>query len=154
MWNITFHSLLVLHWWPYATLAVLVCVCEELKCLAMSWALAKVCPEDCGRWPTLPDTFSLSLPLRTTHLQMDSLFVITSSQRNIIEGSCVGTCLKLHMLLTQCVYACVCVCSPAGNGRLFPLLCHSGWSSQWTIFIENYFLLQTISRKILGDNDT
>lgn len=30
MWNIIFHSLLVLHWWPYTKLAILVCGAEEL----------------------------------------------------------------------------------------------------------------------------
>lgn len=103
MRNIIFHSLLALHRWPYTTLAVF--VCAVLKSLAILRALTKVCPEDCGWWPTLPDTFSL-LPPRTTHtFSRRTHFIITSSPGNIIEVSCAGTCSKITRAISAGVRA-------------------------------------------------
>lgn len=92
IWNIIFNSLPVLHWWPYTIFTV----CVELRSSDTLWALAKVCPEDCGRWPTLPDTLYHSGP----HTFKWTRFVISSTHRNIIEVSCVEI---THAINTVCV---------------------------------------------------
>lgn len=93
-------------------------------------------------------TLSLSY-LSGPHTFKWTRFVITSSQRNIIEVSCAGRRLKWRTLLTR-VW-----CSAAGHGRrAVSSLCRGGWPSQAAVFAENCFLQRGISGKILGDNDT
>lgn len=98
MWNIIFHSLLALHWWPYATLC---CTCVRSW---RAWPYSKLWPRSALR--TVVDgppcqTLSLLSYLSGPHTFKWTHFVITSSQRNIIELSCSGTSWKLGMLLEQ-----------------------------------------------------
>lgn len=104
MWNIIFHSLLVLHWWPYTTLATLVCVCVCARSWR-AWPYSELWPRSALRTVVDgPPCQTLSLSYHSgPHTFKWTHFVITSSHRNIIDVSCVGTCLKLHMLLAQCV---------------------------------------------------
>lgn len=100
MWNIIFHSLLVLHWWPYTTHTILVCVCVRSW---RAWPYSELRPRSALRTVVDgPPCQTLSLSYHSgPHTFKWTHFVITSSHRNIIEVSCAGTCLRLHMLLTQ-----------------------------------------------------
>lgn len=132
MWNIIFHSFLLLHWWPYTTLAVLVCVrSRRARPYSELWPRSALRTVVDG-----PPCQTLSLSYHSgPHTFKWTHFVITSSHRNIIEVSCVGTCVKLHMLLTQCV--CVWVCTAALLlWQTASSLCHSAWTSQRTVFIK------------------
>lgn len=150
MWNIIFHSLLVLHWWPYTTHTILVCVCVRSW---RAWPYSELRPRSALRTVVDgPPCQTLSLSYHSgPHTFKWTRFVITSSHRNIIEVSCAGTCLRLHMLLMR-----VCNAAPLNTPDRFPLprFCRSRWTSQWTVFIENYFSQRSIPGKILEDNDT
>lgn len=104
---------------------------------ALGHPLTKVCPEDCGRWPTLPDTFPL-LPVGTTHLQMDPLCYHELSEKHNRRIMCWNWPEITRAISAACVL----------------LLCHRRCSSPTTVFIENYFSQRRISGKILADNDT
>ena len=97
---ITGSPLVAVYYTYYTCVCVCVCVCARSW---RAWPYSELRPRSALRTVVDgPPCQTLSLSYHSgPHTFKWTHFVITSSHRNIIEVSCAGTCLRLHMLLTQ-----------------------------------------------------
>lgn len=150
MWTIIFHSLssplVAVCYTCYTCVCVCECVCgAEVPGHTLSSGQSL----PWGLWSMAHPARHFLSPTTQDHTPSNGLaFVITSSQRNIIEVSCVGTCLKLHMLLTRRTWGCVMQCcwkwqtaSPALSQRTnFAVDCfHRKWLLATDYFWKKYW---------------